>query len=80
MTQLNETAPFWNTLRRSCGGAGEAPCLVHLRERAADFLGSAVLPGTRDESWRYTDLKDLARQSFSLVEAVPTSLVGAPEG
>ncbi|NTV29963.1 MAG: Fe-S cluster assembly protein SufD, partial [Candidatus Omnitrophica bacterium] len=41
---------------------------------------SAVLPGTRDESWRYTDLKDLARQSFSLVEAVPTSLVGAPEG
>jgi Fe-S cluster assembly protein SufD len=44
--------------------AREADSLSALRERAMERFVSLGLPTTRDESWRYTNLKALAARSF----------------
>ncbi len=44
--------------------AREADSLSALRERAMERFLSLGLPTTRDESWRYTNLRPLAARSF----------------
>jgi len=67
--------------------AREANALSALRERAMERFLSLGLPSTRDESWRYTNLRPLAARSFvdaprataDLSSAASRSLLGVSE-
>ncbi len=68
--------------------ARESDALSALRERAKERFVSLGLPTTRDESWRYTNLRALAGRSFvDAPRAAPGDLaleslrpLGVPEG
>ena len=55
--------------------AREADPLTALRERAMERFVRLGLPTTRDESWRYTNLKRLAGQSFVDAPRAPQGIL-----
>ncbi len=55
----------FNEVREQLPGSGVA-WLQRLREAALDHFKTAGFPSTRDEDWKYTNLRSLQKQSFQL--------------
>ncbi|ARV61958.1 Fe-S cluster assembly protein SufD [Nostocales cyanobacterium HT-58-2] len=54
-------------IRHDASGEGIDAWLQELRERAALWVRQSILPTTRDEEWRFTDLSSLRKVTFEAV-------------
>lgn len=66
--------PDW--IEAAAVAAGEPAWLAERREGGLDAYGAAGFPGRRDEDWKYTDLKLIARRRFA---ADVTASFAAPD-
>lgn len=77
MTQAEHYVAAFEAL--SGNGAGRQPgWLRERREAAIQRFAARGFPTTREEAWRFTDVKSLARQSFTLAPPAADGLV-APD-
>ncbi|MEC4815546.1 MAG: Fe-S cluster assembly protein SufD [Scytonema sp. PMC 1069.18] len=55
-------------------GANTATWLQESRQRAALWVRKSILPTTRDEEWRFTDLSSLRKVHFQAVSTQPSAI------
>ncbi|MCX7593892.1 MAG: Fe-S cluster assembly protein SufD [Fischerella sp.] len=65
---LIDRDPYLSELLNQVTVSKSEGCLQTLRDRAANWVRHSVLPTTRDEEWRFTDLSPLRQVKFNHVE------------
>jgi Fe-S cluster assembly protein SufD len=76
LVALPDALPDW--IQAAAGAAGGPDWLLPHRRAGLDAFAGAGFPGRRDEDWKYTDLKLVARRSFASVAPPAYTVPGIP--